>query len=343
LKKTVNIIIILFLISLGWKGYAQDLPTACGGSFVTYGVYGDNGNSVFEWEIVEEGVGRIHRFYNDSVTIEWFNEAATATLRVTETNFLGCEGEPYEQIVLVTTPDIDIGLDEEICEGESHEFYASASDISTYLWQDGSDGETFIATSSGQYWVRVTDENGCRNTDTANLVVHALPEVDLGADTALCGEDELILDAYSDDAVFYEWWTADGISSVTTSTFQVYPQTRDQEIWVNVSNEYNCVGTDSITVNFCGDLEIPNAFTPNDDGDNDEWVIEQLFSFGEEVTIDVYNRWGERVYHADGYSASDYWDGTDQRGKKLPMDSYYYVIDLHNGEEPIVGTVTIIR
>ncbi len=38
-----------------------------------------------------------------------------------------------------------------------------------------------------------------------------------------------------------------------------------------------------------------------------------------------------------------YWNGTNQKGKKLPMDAYYYVIDLHNDEEPIVGTVTIIR
>lgn len=342
MKKTLNILFILFLISFGRTGYAQDLPTACGGSYVTYGVYGDNGNSIFEWEIVEEGVGRIHRNFNDSVVIEWFNTAATATLRVTETNLWGCEGEPYEQTLLVTIPDIDIGLDAEICEGESYEFFASASDISTYLWQDGSDGETFIASTEGQYWVRVTDGDGCVASDTASLVVHELPEVDLGSDTALCGEEELILDATIDNGIFYEWWTADAISPVTTSTFSVYPQTNNQEIWVNVTNEYNCVASDTITINFCGDLEIPNAFTPNGDGDNDVWEIEQLFAF-DRATLDIYNRWGDRVFHADGYSAGDYWDGTDERGKKLPMDSYYYVIDLHNDEEPIVGTVTIIR
>ena len=342
MKRRIDILFVIVLIFLGLNsGYAQDLPVACGGSFVTYGVYGDNGNSIFEWEI-DTDLGRIHRYYNDSIIVEWYNVGTTTTIRVTETNLLGCEGEPYEQTVLITIPDIDIGLDAEICEGETYEFIASASDISTYLWQDGSGSETFIASTSGDYWVRVTDSDGCINTDTAALTVHELPDVDLGVDTIHCGDQELILDAYADNAVFYEWWTADGLTDELSSTFTVTAQLGEQTIWVNVTNAHNCIGTDTIVVRSCGDIEIPNAFTPNDDNDNDTWVIEDLWPFSN-VTVDIYNRWGERVFHSDGYSSDKEWNGTDQKGKKLPMDSYYYVIDLQNDEEPIVGTVTIIR
>ena len=83
-----------------------------------------------------------------------------------------------------------------------------------------------------------------------------------------------------------------------------------------------------------------NAFTPNNDGVNEEWLIENLNLFPE-VTVDIYDRGGSNVFKSKGYQKP--WDGTDSNGRKLPMDSYYYVIDLHNGETPIVGTVTVIR
>lgn len=334
MKKNLNILFLfIILISLGFKSYAQNLPVACANSIMSYGVYGDNGNSFFEWDVTG---GTIIRNYNDSIVVQWNSVAGAHYLTVIETNIYGCEGEPYQDTVIITAPFVDIGLDAEICSGETYEFIAAASDVSSYLWQDNSDGETLIAMANGDYWVKVTDEFGCTGSDTATLVVHESPLVDLGADTTFCGENGLVFDV-SEYGIYYDWFNGD-----ISSTFTAYTQTQDQEIWVKVTDEFGCEGSDTIVVRFCGDLEIPNAFTPNDDGSNDTWNIEQLFVF-DKVTIDVYNRWGERVYHSNGYSSDQYWNGTDQKGKKLPMDSYYYVIDLHNGEEAIVGTVTIIR
>lgn len=325
---------LFFLVILpGFNSYAQDLPVACGGGIVRYGVIGDNGNSVFVWDVTG---GTIVNNYNDSVDIQWNNVAGAHFLTVVETNIFGCEGEPYQDTVIVTIPFVDLGLDEEICYGETHEFIASGADISTYLWQDDSNAETLIASTDGQYWVRVTDNYGCIASDTALLIVHDLPAVDLGPDTTYCGDEGLVFDV-SEYGIYYDWFDGNMLS-----TYTVYTQTIDQEIWVNVEDDFGCVGSDTVIVRSCGELEIPNAFTPNDDGINDTWEIEQLFIFNE-VTVDIFNRWGERVFHSSGYSSEQFWDGTSQKGKKLPMDAYYYVIDLHNGEEPIVGSVTIIR
>jgi len=327
--------LFIILISLGFKIYAQDLPVACGESTVRYGVKGYNGTSVFHWDV--EG-GTIETTYDrgDSVDIKWNNVAGVHYITVVETSIYGCEGEPYRDAVVVSTPFVSLGMDADVCSGETYEFIAAGSDISTYLWQDNTNAETLIASSSGQYWVRVTDNNGCLASDTALLVVRDLPAVDLGNDTTYCGDEGLEFDV-SDSGVSYDWFNGD-----ISPTFIAYTQTLDQEIWVNVTDDFGCVGSDTVVVRFCGELEIPNAFTPNDDGINDTWEIDQLFVF-EEATVDIYNRWGERVYHSDGYSYDLFWNGTNQKGKKLPMDSYYYVIDLHNDEEPIVGTVTIIR
>ena len=336
MKNNIQILILIFFLVFGsgFNSYAQTLPVACGDGKVLYGVIGDNGNSVFDWEVTG---GTIVANYNDSILVRWNDVAGVHYIRVTETNIYSCVGEQLEEEVLVALPFVDIGLDADICRGESYEFIAAASDVTSYLWGDGSNGETFIATESGDYWVKVEDEYGCTNSDTAVLITHELPVVDLGPDTTLCDDISGILFDVSDAGIIFDWFNGDIASSYTA-----YAQTSDQEIWVNVTDENNCVGSDTVVVRACGDFDIPNVFTPNDDGSNDMWEIESLFVFPD-VTIDVYNRWGERVFHSDGYSSDKYWDGTNQRGKKLPMDAYYYVIDLHNDEEPIVGTVTIIR
>lgn len=339
MKRNLNILfLILLLTGLGLNGYAQNLPYTCAGSIEGYGVYGDNGNSTFDWVVTG---GKILRNYNDSIIVQWDSIPGAHFLTVTETDIWGCTGEPYQDTVILNIPFVDIGMDQDVCKGDSYTFIASADDVSSYLWQDGSSGETFIANEQGDYWVKVTDQYGCTNSDTASLIVHELPAVDLGSDTTFCGDGELTFDV-SDYGSRYEWWTPGVDMPVTTPTFSVMAQTQDQIIWVNVADDYGCMASDTIVVRFCGDLEIPNAFTPNGDTHNDEWKIEQLINF-KDVTVDIYNRWGERVFHSTGYSAGQYWKGVDEKGNKLPMDAYYYIIDLHNGEEPIVGTVTIIR
>jgi gliding motility-associated-like protein len=331
LNKILSFLFFLVIVP-GFNGYAQNLPVACGGGIVSYGVVGGSG-STFYWDVTG---GTIVERHNDTVYVQWNNVGGAHFLTVTEENIYGCFGEPYVDTVIVTIPFVDLGLDEDICNGESYEFIASGADISSYLWQDDSNAETLIASTSGEYWVRVTDTYGCVASDTAALIVHDLPAVDLGNDTTYCGIEGLEFDV-SEYGIYYDWFNGD-----INSTFTAYTQTQDQEIWVKVTDDYGCTGSDTIIVRRCGDIEIPTAFTPNGDGHNDTWQIDDLIVYPE-CSVDIYNRWGDRIFHSDGYSADKEWDGTSDKGKKLPMDAYYYVIDLHNGEEPIVGSVTIIR
>lgn len=86
-----------------------------------------------------------------------------------------------------------------------------------------------------------------------------------------------------------------------------------------------------------------NAFTPNDDGFNDTWHIPGIESFvGTEVI--VFNRWGQKVLNNSQYVNKNGWDGR-QNGVKLPVGTYFYVIEITNNclKEQIHGTVNIIR
>ncbi len=97
----------------------------------------------------------------------------------------------------------------------------------------------------------------------------------------------------------------------------------------------------------CGELEIPEAFTPGDgDGVNDTWVIPGIMNYPNNEVM-VFNRWGSKVYTAKGYMND--WTGEMNFGiqlsdnTELPTGTYYYVIDLGDGTEAITGFVFIQR
>jgi gliding motility-associated-like protein len=90
-------------------------------------------------------------------------------------------------------------------------------------------------------------------------------------------------------------------------------------------------------------VNIPSAFSPNGDGKNDTWTIRNIQAY-KDVSIEVFSRWGEKVFEASGYSND--WDGT-MNGKALPDATYFYVIKLkllvEGQKETYTGNVTIMR
>jgi gliding motility-associated-like protein len=88
-------------------------------------------------------------------------------------------------------------------------------------------------------------------------------------------------------------------------------------------------------------IEIPNTFTPNNDGYNDYWFIKSIDKFPE-AEIYIYNQWGQVVFKSIGeYSP---WNGNYlNTSKQLPVGQYIYTIDLKENTEILKGIVGIIR
>jgi gliding motility-associated-like protein len=105
-----------------------------------------------------------------------------------------------------------------------------------------------------------------------------------------------------------------------------------------------CSITDEMTVFVENNLTVPNTFSPNGDGINDDWEILGINQFPD-CTIQVYTRWGQLVFQSTGYSLSKRWDGTSKNGKPLVAGAYYYVINLRSDEfdKPLKGTVSIVK
>ncbi len=107
---------------------------------------------------------------------------------------------------------------------------------------------------------------------------------------------------------------------------------------------FGTINDDAIVVGTSG-IVIHNTFSPNGDGKNDTFFIEDIELF--ESSLKVYNRWGRLVYEAKNY-AND-WDGTSNfgivvnKGRKLPTGTYFYVLELPTEEEEISSWLYIVN
>ena len=311
---------------------SQDyLDILCNADSGIYTVNIDQGSSV-TWDIESLNLNNIT---TDILRVRWNTGPGDYSVTAVETSRYGCPGPLAEAMVHISEPVVSIGNDIDICQGETHTFTTSKS-FTSYEWQDGSDLSSFTTGIQGIVKVTVTDEFGCLASDSAVLTVHEVPVLNLGKDTILCGTGAYRLEVpgFSD----YHWSTGE-----TGNFIFVYPG--QQTISLTVENTYGCSDTDTLKVLECIPVnllgEITNAFTPNNDNNHDEWVINNIDLFPD-VSIKVFDRWGRLVFSVNGGYKND-WKGT-YNGKDLPVDTYYYVIDLHvAGSEPITGTLTIIR
>jgi gliding motility-associated-like protein len=87
------------------------------------------------------------------------------------------------------------------------------------------------------------------------------------------------------------------------------------------------------------EIEIFNAISPNNDGLNDSFVIKGINNFPDNE-VEIYNRWGVKVYEAKSYNETDvmfrgYSDGraTIKRGDKLPTGTYFYILKYNTGKK----------
>jgi gliding motility-associated-like protein len=83
-----------------------------------------------------------------------------------------------------------------------------------------------------------------------------------------------------------------------------------------------------------------NFFTPNNDGKNDYFVVDDLIAVSG-MTFKVHTSQGLEVYRQRDYDNT--WNGVDKQGKELPKGVYYYLFTAENGETIYKGSITLLR
>jgi gliding motility-associated-like protein len=197
-------------------------------------------------------------------------------------------------------PVISLGNEIVICKGSSRQLTAGLG-YTQYLWSDGSTAPSIFINNTGKYWVSVTDQNGCKGSDTTSVVAMVSPPVAfLPPDTAACLQGNLTIIPFGTYQE-YRWSDFSNGRSLTVSQPGLY--------WLQVTDSNNCIGIDSMQVNQApcfNEMVVPNAFTPNGDGLND--LFKPLLSGNvTKFLFTVYNRWGEKVFETK--SLRQGWDG----------------------------------
>ena len=142
----------------------------------------------------------------------------------------------------------------------------------------------------------------------------------------------------------YNWYPTTGVLNATSSTTSITPEESGWYYLLAVSVD-ECAETDSVYFNFIEDAQPFGGLSPNGDGINDYWYIENIDNFPNNI-VQIFNRWGTQVYIQIGYKngvEGKCWDGR-VNGKDLPTGTYYYIINLYESKgKPRSGSVTIVR
>lgn len=142
----------------------------------------------------------------------------------------------------------------------------------------------------------------------------------------------------------YQWTPSEGLDCPSCQTPNASP-THDMQYCLSSSQACvvgSCVFVDVLCINN-GDLSLPNAFTPNNDGKNDKFCLQGWAECSEEFNVTIFDRWGNVVYESQNPNFC--WDGVFN-GSPLPSAVYAFVINARfEKEEPIrkSGNITLIR
>ncbi len=258
----------------------------------------------------------------------------------------GCSILDTVNIGAIDTVLADAGPDTTICLGDPISLNGVATGIFTNVeWFvlpgmssiGTTDTITFTPTTTGTICYVYQVNGPCVATDTVCITVEPLPIIDAGPDVTILENTTTTLGATG--GVSYTWTPGSTLSDSTIANPVASPA-QTTTYYVTGVSANGCTATDSVVVTVLPAIKFPDGISPNGDGKNDTWIIDFIEQFPNNV-VEIYNRWGELLFHADGYQQD--WDGT-YNGEPLPIGTYYYVIELNEeGFEPYTGPITILR
>ncbi len=274
------------------------------------------------------------------------------TVTVTDTN--GCTIADAITLLSTITIIADAGNDTMFCEPGSMILNAegSSNNVINYQWYQillpsdsliGSvvDITTTPPVGSTTYYV-VVDTIGCSNSDTVVVTANPLPVANAGADVTILENTGTIIggNPTGPTGSTYIWTPTIALDNSTNANPFANPITTTSYT-VTVTSSQGCVSSDIIIVTVVANITFPNGISPNGDGSNDEWVIDNIELFPNSV-VEVYNRWGELLFQSKGYVEK--WKGI-YKGKPLPIGTYYYIINLNDPLFPdaFTGPITVLR
>jgi len=275
------------------------------------------------------------------------------TYTVTITDNVGCEvlgqydlTEPEPLSITFQADDIPC---EVACIGTITLNVSGGTTPYTYSWNNGQISNPAVNLCEGSYIVTVTDNHNCQANQSASVSIdYIYQNVNVWADDDTLWEGQsTLLHATNIPGVNYSWTPTDWLNDLNLSSPSVSPPPGTYWYYVVLDDGNGCIYTDSVRIVvldvFCYDpyLFMPNAFTPDGDGQNDVLFVRGIFI--EELELLIFDRWGNLIFETKNQNIG--WDGT-YKGEKLQPGVYAYYLKIlcFNKLEYIKkGNITLIR
>lgn len=294
----------------------------------TVTLYGTGGDS-YNWSGGQSG---------DSILV-----TNSGSYYVVANNFCGSDTSSIISISTDSIPNASIAVsgDTVICEGESTTLNGNGN--GNYLWSTTETTSSVVVNQTANYWLEVSNNCG---VDTAFQFIEVIPIE--AAFTVSPSEGTIPLTVSfsnnSQNANGYTWDFGDGNTDTTTSPEHNYDEDGNYTVILTATNQAGCTDTavyEFISVTRETFFEIPNVFSPNQDGVNDLFTVKS--SGVEGISGKIFNRWGQLLFEWNKVTMS--WDGRTYEGGLAPAGEYYYLIEITiNGKtETHKGYLTLLR
>jgi len=281
---------------------------------------------------LDAGQGGLY-LWNNGATTQTINVGTTGTYSVVvdgASTGSRCTGTDSIFVDVIPMPVIDLGPD--TC--SSVPIIIDAGNPGAfYTWSTGDNTQTIQPNVSGNFSVTVTYNTNSACDDTDSRVVNVI-DFDLGPDETICSHQSFTLEGPEPPTghTYQYLWSPNGQTTNHIVLNDGIPGT--YHITLNVGG--GCTDDITITVEDCP-ITIPNVITPNGDGYNDKFTIEEIDNYPGSQMI-IYNRWGKKVFEHSSYNNGVAW-GAENNSDGV----YYYILRLTDrNETEYHGTITVL-
>ncbi len=267
--------------------------------------------------------------------------AASGTVSVTYTvTSGGCSATSSRSITLQAVPQVQFTQTAfDVCQGA--EIQLTGATPVGGLWSGNGVSSTGLFTAAtlapGDFTIIYSiGAIACSGSGVVTVTINPIPTVSAGDDKAVTEGGTVALNGTS-SAGNVLWSPAEGLSATNILTPDASP-VATTIYTLTITTGKGCSASDAVTVTVNNlALIVPKGFTPNNDGDNDSWIIQNIDRYPANK-VKVFNRWGAEVFSKDGYLNTSAWNG-----ENLPTGTYYYLIEPGIGEKSLSGTITILK
>ena len=283
----------------------------------------------------------------DGATTAQYSTSVTGAFTITATDLFGCTGASAP-VTLIPVPPVAVTLDSlpPVCGANAPAYTLRGSPAGGEYAGPGLLGSVFSPKRAGvgsfvlTYTVKPAPEClGVVASRTA--VVSVIPTINL-ADTLTTyrGNTFALTPTLTGNPNQFLWSSAQYLDNAHVAQPTVQNIRQDIVYTLYVANASGCEARDTIRITVIDGVGVPDAFSPNNDGMNDRWVLSGIRAFPDAL-ITVFNRWGEVIYQSKrGYPEP--FDGT-QNGTPLPAGMYAYTVYTVPERPVLRGSLMLVK